>query len=194
MSTRHRTTLLALAFVSALLVAWFLRPGDEPAEVDPPPIEERMRDHLDLREGVLFERESSVPFTGLLVEFYPGGNRKVAIEVAGGKPHGRSRGWYRNGQIEVVEHFVNGVAHGPRTRWFENGRKRSEARIEGGQIVGTFVQWHNNGRKAAEATLVDGKPDGVCRGWHPSGAPKSRVEMRAGAVVSCEYWEDQPPP
>jgi antitoxin component YwqK of YwqJK toxin-antitoxin module len=192
MFTRHGTTLLALAFLSALLVAWFLRSADEPAEAEPPPVADRTRDQLDLREGVLFERESSNPFTGLLVEFYPDGNRKVAIEIEGGRPHGLSRGWYRNEQLEVQEHFVQGVAHGPRTRWFENGRKRSEARIENGQIVGRFVQWHDNGRKAAEAVLVDGKPHGVCRGWHPSGAPKSRVELRNGEVVSREYWEDAP--
>jgi len=191
---RKGTTLLALAFVSAILVAWLLRPADELEEVEPSPVEECTRDQLDLREGVLFKRDDSDPFTGLLVEFYPDGNRKVAIEVEGGKPHGLSRGWYRNGQLEVKEYLVEGVAHGPRTRWYANGQKRSEARIENGQIVGRFIQWHNNGRKAAEATLVDGKPDGICRGWYRSGAPKSLVELRGGEVVSREYWQDPPNP
>ena len=63
--------------------------------------------------------------------------------------------------------------------------------IENGQLTGTFVQWHDNGRLAAQATMVDGQPDGVCRGWYPSGAPKARVELHDGEVVSREYWEDE---
>jgi antitoxin component YwqK of YwqJK toxin-antitoxin module len=165
------------------------RPHDRPAA---PPPAERTRDRLELRDGRLVDRETGQPFSGLLVEHHPNGARKVAIEIADGRPHGLSRGWYPDGRPEVVEHFVAGVAHGPRTRWHPNGAKRSEARIVNGRLSGPFVQWHDNGAKAAELTMIDGRPAGVCLGWHRSGAPKSRVVMRAGEVVSRQYWNDLP--
>ena len=186
MSTR-KTIALCLPVV-AMLTSWILlRGGGDP---DPASTMERTREQLELRDGRLFEPGATDAFSGRLVGFYPERKPKVSIEISDGHPHGLSRGWYENGQLEVEEHFVKGTAHGLRTRWYENGRKRSEAQIENGQISGTFVQWHDNGAKAAEATMIAGKPDGVGRGWHRSGAPKSRVELRSGAVVSREYWED----
>lgn len=191
MSIRIGSILGAAVITIAAILAWHSRPAPEAADAVVQPVVERTRDQLELRDGQLFEPDGDQAFAGLLVEFYPDAGRKVAIEIRDGKPHGLSRGWYRNGQLEVEEQFVAGVAHGPRTRWHPNGLKRSEAQIEHGQITGTYVQWHDNGRKAAEATIVNGQPDGICRGWHPSGNPKSCVELRAGEVVSREYWEDQ---
>ena len=38
--------------------------------------------------------------------------------------------------------------------------------------------------------MVGGVADGLSRGWFRSGAPKSRVVMKAGEVVSREFFED----
>jgi antitoxin component YwqK of YwqJK toxin-antitoxin module len=192
MSTSSRKPFIALgvALVLAAAIGWLYWNGGGQLTPATDPLAERTRDQLELRDEGLFEKDASEPFDGLLVEFYPGKKRKVAIEVHNGKPHGLSRGWHDNGQLEVEEHFVNGTAHGLRTRWFENGQKRSEARIENGQITGTFLQWHDNGQKAAEATLVEGKPEGLSRGWHRSGAPKSRIVMRSGEIVSQQFFEE----
>lgn len=192
MSTRKLVAVASLAVVAAAVLGWLILPSDRGAPQPPPPVVERTRDQLELRDGRLFETGAGEPFAGLLVGSYPSGQRKIAIEIHDGKPHGRSRGWHDNGQLEVDEQFVDGVADGPRTRWYENGQMRSSAQIEGGVITGTFTRWHDNGHKAAEATMVDGKPDGVSRGWHPSGAPKSMVELRGGQIVSREYWHDSP--
>lgn len=167
-----------------------------PVQEDPVPegaVFERTLQQLEKRGDMLFEPGAAAPFRGLLIDSYPGGLRKIRIEIAGGKPNGLSRGWYANGQLEVEEHFVAGVASGKRVRWYENGQKRSEAQIENGEITGTFIQWHDNGQKAAEAALVSGEPEGLSRGWYPSGARKSLVEIRGGEVVSREYWEDTVP-
>ena len=184
MSNKLKVILLLALLATAIVVFW-------PHQDDAAITGERTRDQLELREGdVLFVKETNEIFNGLLVEYYPDKVKKVAIEVTEGKPHGVSRGWYDNGQQEVEEHFVKGLSHGKRTRWYDNGTKKSEAEIDNGKIVGTFIKWHENGQKAAEAKMVDGKPDGLSQAWHPSGELKSQVTLKAGEIVSKEYWED----
>ena len=190
MSTSIKIRVLGASVMMVLFFAGFWWKGPvEPGEA----IESRMeltRDQLEMRDGLLHLPESKKTFTGLLVEYYPGKQLKVALDINDGKIHGQSRGWYRSGQCEVEEQFVDGVPHGKRTRWYQNGIKRSEAQLKNGQVVGRFVSWHDNGRKAAEATLVGGIPEGISRGWYRSGAPKSRVELQDGSVVSREDWPD----
>lgn len=189
MSIRGRI-IIGIALVGVVFALAFVT--REPRNSQPPPAPaERTRAELELRDGRLHELESETPFAGLLVENYPGGQRKIEVTIEEGRPHGFSRGWYDNGQLEVEETFVEGVSHGPRTRWHRNGQKRSQATIVAGEIHGPFTKWHENGQKAAEASIVRGKPDGISRGWYPSGNPKSQVELSDGEIVSREYWEDE---
>jgi antitoxin component YwqK of YwqJK toxin-antitoxin module len=180
-----RSKSLLLAGVAMLSVAALLAVR---AWLKPP--REVMRAELDLRAGMLYLHDSKKPFTGLLVEDYPKGARKVAIEIHRGKVDGLSRGWFENGQEEVEEHFTAGVSQGLRTRWHANGQRKSEEHIEHGKLEGSYLEWHANGRKAVEMTLRAGQADGLVQAWHRSGAPKSRVQMKRGQVVEREFFED----
>lgn len=192
MPTKSRVALAGLVFAIAVVAAvgWFLsrHGGEEEGGV---PRRELSRDQLELRDGVLYARGETEAFAGLMVEAFPDGAKRIAIEISGGKPHGVSRGWYENGQLEVEEHFERGVSHGPRKRWFSNGAVKSEAQVVDGKIEGIFTRWHENGRKAAVARMVDGLPDGVSEAWHESGRPKSRVVLKKGEVIEREFFEDQ---
>jgi antitoxin component YwqK of YwqJK toxin-antitoxin module len=168
------------------VVAWVAtRPAPAAREV--------LRSELDLRDGVLFARGDSKPFTGVLVERYPGEKPKLAIEVKDGKAHGLSRGWYDSGQLEVEERFVAGQSHGPRTRWYLNGQKRSEAQIEQGELAGIYTEWHENGQMAVQMKMVKGKPDGMVEAWHPSGKLKSRTNFANGEMGKQEFFSEDPP-
>ena len=150
------------------------------------------RSELDLRDGMLYARGETQPFQGQLVAHYSDQTRKVAIDVKDGRLHGRSLGWYSNGQMEVEEQFVAGVSHGARTRWHENGNRKSLAQIEQGKVVGLFTEWHENGQKAVEMTLRDGQPDGIVEAWHSNGELKSRLRYENGAQVEKLVWENPP--
>jgi antitoxin component YwqK of YwqJK toxin-antitoxin module len=156
-------------------------------------LRELTRDQLELREnGVLCVIGENEAFDGILVEYYPGMKKRIAIEISAGRAHGVSRGWYENGQQEVEERFIEGVSNGRRTRWHENGTKKSESQIVGGVIMGMFTKWHDNGQRAAEVTMLDGKADCLSQSWYRSGTLKSRVELRAGEIVDRQYWESKP--
>ena len=152
------------------------------------PPREVLRSDLDLREGVLYLHGSKQPFTGLLVEDFSKGVRKLAIDLRHGKVEGRSHGWFENGQMEVEETFVAGVSHGLRTRWHANGQKKSEEHIEHGVVTGRYIEWHDNGQKAVEMTLKDGHPDGLVEAWHPDGTLKSQTRFESGKIVKREFF------
>lgn len=145
---------------------------------------------LEKREGRLYLRGESRPYSGLLVEDYvgEGAGRKSELEIRDGRIHGRGRGWHENGQLEVEEHFVDGVSHGTRTRWYANGSRRSEAAIVGGALNGPYREWHENGTLAVAMNMVSGKPDGLVEAWHPDGSPKSRVMMKEGEILNREFF------
>ncbi len=148
------------------------------------------RSALILRDGTLFAPGESRPFCGRLVENFGAGRRKLEIEISEGKAHGRSRGWYESGQLEVHETFLHGVSHGQRTRWHPNGKRKSLAQIEAGKIEGSYTEWYDNGQKAVEMNLVRGRPEGLAEAWHRPGSLKSRVHFVHGKQVSREFWDE----
>jgi antitoxin component YwqK of YwqJK toxin-antitoxin module len=179
---RAAAAVAALLFLSAIAAVLIWRPA--------PAARHLTRAELDLREGVLFAKGEGKPFNGVMVERYSADQQKLTIEIANGKAHGLSRGWFENGQLEVEERFANGISHGPRTRWHMTGQKKSEARIEQGQLSGPYVEWHENGTKAVQMELVAGKAEGLAEAWHPSGALKSQTRFRAGEIIERHFFDD----
>ena len=178
---------LLIAFLMGTYVFW-------PTEATRPQVQrECLRSELDLREGVLYFKGKDAPFRGNLIENYGKDARKLEISIQNGRPHGLSRGWFEDGQLETEEHFVEGVSHGLRTRWHPNGAKKSETTIVDGQVSGSHIEWHDNGQLAAEATMFEGQPDGVVESWYPTGRLKSRVVYEGGIPAEKEFFEDVGP-
>jgi hypothetical protein len=46
-------------------------------------------EYLVERDGIWYEIDSEEPFTGMMAEYWPGGEKKVEVELVGGKVHGR---------------------------------------------------------------------------------------------------------
>lgn len=186
---RLRAALACAAVLGTALVLgaalWFGRDRTEP----PPELRELTRDQLELHDGVLRVKGESEPFDGIVRELYPGHAPRTELTIRAGRPHGRARGWYDNGQLEVEEQFVAGTSHGVRTRWHSNGAKKSEAHIVDGSIEGVFKRWHDNGQLAATAEMQEGVPHGVSMAWDRDGRLTARVVLEGGEVVSKEYWE-----
>ena len=169
-----------LVMVVAVLViggvawrGWATRPAPERV----------LRSDLVLRDGVLYKPAVTVPFAGLLVERWTADRLRVEVTIVDGRAHGRSRGWYENGQIEVEEHFERGVSHGTRTRWFAEGGKKSQVEIRQGQLTGTFREWHPNGQRARETPLRDGVAHGEVKSWDAAGRLTGTAQVARGQKV-----------
>jgi len=164
--------LVAVVGLAGIVLWWSL-----PRETAP-------RSALSLRDGQLFREGSARPFSGVIVEDWSPGRRKLEIEVRDGRVHGRTQGWYENGQLEVGEYFAHGVSQGRRTRWHPNGQKKSEVEIRAGVLTGLFREWHANGQLARETPLLAGLPEGEVRSWDENGGLVNIVEVRGGKPVS----------
>jgi len=158
----------------------------------PPPtaLPELNRTNLVRSQDLWFPKGSTNPFTGILVDFYPGGGRMSRSAVSNGQLAGLSEGWFTNGQQQVRESYRTNVADGPRTRWYPDGHKLSEAVIVAGKIQGQFRRWHQDGSLAEEIPMRDGQPEGVGRVYYPSGYLQLEEERHNGQVIRRQEWQD----
>ncbi len=177
--------LLVLAVGGLLVLFWRVKPVPKPVVLP-----EARRSELSLREKRLYRAGEAQPFTGIMVEHYPGGAVQSRSVVSNGVLHGFSRGWYTNGQMQVEEIFLNGVSDGTRVKWHANGRKESEASIAQGKLHGTFTRWHENGTLAERIEMKNGQPDGESIAWYPSGFVKARARLEKGEVREQKFWKD----
>jgi len=157
----------------------------------PPPAEVALTNLLH-RSGFWWQKEAGRTnlFTGVLVDYYPGGLLMSRSVVSNGQLNGLSEGWFTNRQMQIREYYRTNVADGLRTKWYPNGQKLSEAPIVLGKIEGTFRRWHVNGKLAEEIPMHNGQPDGVGRVYFESGCLKEEIEMRAGKEVHRTSHQD----
>jgi len=161
---------------------WTHRMRTPPAEIE--------RTQLVSKNQKLYLPKSDIPFSGIMLEHYPGGALQSRSEIAGGLLNGFSVGYYTNGQAQVEEHFKNGVSEGLRRKWYASGAKLSEANIITGKLSGPFRRWHENGLLAEEVQMMDGVPHGKSVSYYPSGFVKIEVTLDRGKMLKQRSWKD----
>lgn len=156
----------------------------------PAALPEVLATEMARRDGLLYHGQQTQPFTGFMLEKYPGGALKSRSAIRDGVLDGLSEGWHTNGQTQVREFFKKGVSHGLRVKWYDRGTKLSEGNIVEGKHEGIFRRWHENGRLAEEVNMRQGEPDGLSQAFYPSGYLKAQATMKNGQVVETKSWAD----
>jgi len=107
--------------------------------------------------------------------------------------HGRSIGWYTNGQIRWEENYVNGQRHGKSLWWYDNGQKYVELGYCQGQRHGKNIMWHTNGQKEWEVDYRNGKAHGKYILWprYNCENPRVRYYLYGNPVSEEEYRKHQ---
>ena len=193
--TRHHVTSgwIPIAFLAgvALLVWFWVDAARKKVPLAPAPVlVEVARTNLELRPNGWFPKGQTNPFSGVLVDYYSGGQLMSRSVVSNGLLEGRSEGWYTNGQLQVQETYRANFSDGLRTRWYANGRKLSEAPVVRGQISGLYRRWYADGKLAEEIPMKDGQIDGEGRAYYESGFVKAAVKYQAGKAVEQKMWKD----
>ncbi len=132
------------------------------------------------KNGRFFASDGVVPFSGILVDYYPSGALRSRTSIQEGRIDGLSRGFYENGQLQIEERFRAGVSHGLRTKWRADGSKLSAGKIVNGVFDGKFVKWHPNGTISQEISMKEGQAHGVSKSWDEEGGLLSEVSMTQG--------------
>ena len=166
----------------------FLR--QPPAKVTKAPALEVSRHDLMQTGGHWYRSGATNPFTGWMVDYYPGGALLSRSRISNGLLNGLSETWHTNSQMQVRESFKDGISDGLREKWYENGLKQSRATIVAGQIIGTFQSWHDNGQLSEQIDMKHGQPDGTAWAYYPSGFVKAETTVAGGKVLARKSWED----
>ena len=92
--------------------------------------EQTMTDKIatDLEEinGVCFEPNETVPFTGKLITKFENGQKEQEISFKDGKQNGLTTSFFENGRKQEEGNYIDGKLNGLVTIWFENGKKQEE--------------------------------------------------------------------
>ena len=180
-------TLIVIALSAGLLV---LSGVSWRTKVPAAMLVEASRTNLELRSTGWFPKGQTNPFTGILVDYYPGGRQMSRSVVSNGLLNGMSEGWYTNGQVQVQETYVANFSDGLRTRWYANGNKLSEATVVHGKMTGLYRRWYEDGKLAEEIPMNAGRIEGEGRAYYESGFLKAAVKYEAGKAVQQKTWPD----
>lgn len=180
--------IVVLTFVclAGALVLWW-RPSEYKRTAAVPPT---LRHDLVLKNNLWYTVGKTNPFTGVMVDYYPGGVLLSRCEICSGRLEGLSETWYTNGQMQVREYFKQGVSDGLREKWHENGARLSQATIIGGKVSGTFRSWYPNGQLNEQIEMSRGRPVGTAWAYYSSGCLKAETLVQDGGVISRKLWKD----
>ena len=110
---------------------------------------ETMND-LVWRDGILYKKFSTVPFTG-----------KVTGKKQGSLRNGKRVGpwvtYHENGQLDYKGTFKDGKREGPWVSYYENGQLESRTTWKEGKMDGTSVFYDENGQLLIKETHKNGK-------------------------------------
>jgi hypothetical protein len=125
----------------------------------PSPSPEVPTNKLVERQGITYQVNSEIPFTGTLVEFYENGQHERKVDYKNGKPHGLSQSFYENGEIDERGHFKNGKKEGLYEDYHTNGQLSSTGNYIEDILIGRSEYFHDNGEKdyTVYGKWVDGK-------------------------------------
>ena len=127
---------------------------------------------VEEREGVIYLKDSKIPFTG----------KAIAL--------------HENGQKKMEGNFKNGKKDGLETSWYEDGQKWTEGNFKDDQKDGLFTIWYTNGQKMAEGNFKDGKHEGLALYWHKNGQKSVEENYKDDKLVvsSAKYWNSKGEP
>ena len=155
--------------------------GDQCAVIGP--------DQTVTKDGLLYEVDKALPFTGKTVIQYSDGQKAQEFTYKDGKQHGKVTAWYENGQLKAEISFKDGKPYGPVTSWHKNGETHSKDTFKNGKLVGKTTRWYENGQKSAEANYQDGKLDGMQTTWHENGQKKREATYKDGGIFTETNWD-----
>ena len=94
-----------------ILLCVFLLSACAPSEVP--------YDKLSARNGITYEINSQIPFTGVATVYYENGQLQHKGTFKNGETHGLAEAYHENGQLEARGTYKDGEAHGlvERYRW-----------------------------------------------------------------------------
>ena len=106
------------------------------------------RDKVIVEGGLWYEKDSELPFTGVVVEYWPNGQQRGESKIRDGKVQGKVTSWFENGQKKATAVFEDGKLNGKWTEWYENGQKKQERTFRDDlEVPDSLKYWNEDGKR-----------------------------------------------
>ncbi len=101
-------------------------------------------ENLVERDGLWYQVQAEKPFTGMMAEYWPGGEKKVEAELVDGQVSGRLSEWHEDGRKSSQTEYREGKLHGKAISWYDNGQKQAEVEFQEGEEI-SRREWDEEG-------------------------------------------------
>jgi hypothetical protein len=141
--------------------------------------------------GVLYSVKNNAPCTGVLVDFYPNGQKKSEITYTDGYREGGAQWWTISGRLKHIRNYHRGQLNGIWTQYYDGYvQKRQEQIYDNGTEI-MRRGWWPNGMKKFEVTFLNGEEKSR-QSWDESGAPIRGITTPAPTPASSVKPNKQP--
>ena len=121
-----------------VLLCVFLLSACAPSEVP--------SDKLVERNGIKYEINSQIPFTGVSAGYYENGQLKSKVTYKDGKEQGLFEAYRKNGQLWFKQNYKDGVDHGLSESYWEDGQLHLKQNHKDGVEHGLSESYYTDGR------------------------------------------------
>ena len=112
---------------------------------------------LNFRNGKYYRLNSNIPYSGKIVNYWPGKNQyKSILKYKNGILNGLCKYYYENGQLEYLFNSKNGQLDGSCINYYENGQLSQRAHYRDGEFNGPVKWYHESGEEAGYGKWEDG--------------------------------------
>ena len=122
-----------------ILLCIFLLSACAPSEVP--------SDKLVERNGIKYEINSQIPFTGVGVRYWDNGQLVAKQTYKDGKKHGLYEYYLTNGQLFTKGNYKDGKKHGLYETYYRNGQLESKSTYKDGKQNGLWDSYDENGQE-----------------------------------------------
>ena len=144
-----------------VLLCIFLLSACAPSEVP--------SDKLVERNGIKYEINSQIPFTGVSTDYYENGRLKEKYTYKDGEQNGLNEGYHENGQLLWKGTHKNGKLTGLNEVYHENGQLEFQTTFKDGEQNGLNEGYHENGQLLWKGTFKDGELNGLWEAYRENG-------------------------
>ncbi|SVE38063.1 uncharacterized protein METZ01_LOCUS490917, partial [marine metagenome] len=128
-----------------------------------PPIE------LVVKQGIVYEVNSTTPFTGSDVSYYENGQLKRKGNFIDGKEDGLHESYYENGQLDFRGNYKNGEEEGLFEQYYDNGQLEMRGNFIDGKEDGLKESYYDEGQLKVRGNFIDGKMVGLFEVYNENG-------------------------
>jgi len=153
------------------------------------PLKEKPLKEKPLKEKPLKEKSKNSEISEIITLYHDNGKLKTEAKIdSNGKPHGRCKEWYSNGNIYKDHNYKNGVPHGSLKTYFDNGNLWQEYNFKNGEQHGKNIEYYEDGSVSISGNFKDGKKHGLQEQYYPSGNLETRTTYENGQIEGVHIY------